>query len=293
MTSGGDAGAASGTTSGGGAGADDGTTRGGGGEAAADHQGSGPPSGPAMPPGCMLGIETSGRVGSVALAVDGAVQARRFLTTPSRHASGLIPAVRSALAQAGVGREDLEGVAVGAGPGSFTGARIGAATAKGLAHGLRVPLYATSSLRAAAFAVEALAREPDREELPREVGSLSGPSPPPLQGDERETRYVLFDARGGRVYGAAYDVGADGPFEAVAPHGGTIVDVVNRRPPVGTVFMGDGAAAHSRLLEAAGYTVAPPPAGVALASAVLLCCSWEPVDPSSWEPDYLREWRPG
>lgn len=272
----------------------------GGGEAGADHQGSAPPPGPAMPPGCMLGIETSGRVGSVALAVDGAVRARRFLTTPARHASGLIPAVRAALSQTGVERQDLEGVAVGTGPGSFTGARIGAAAAKGLARGLRVPLYATSSLRAAAFAVEALAREPDREELPREVLSHSRPLPRPLrplprplQGDERETRYVLFDARGGRVYGAAYDVGADGPFEAVAPHGGTIVDVVNRRPPVGTVFMGDGAAAHSRLLEAAGYTVAPPPAGVPLAGAVLLCCSWEPVDPSSWEPDYLREWRPG
>ena len=254
-------------------------------------------TGPAMPPGRFLGIETSGRVGSVAVAVDGIVTARRFLVTPSAHASGLIPAVRAALDEAGAGRDDLEGVVVGAGPGSFTGVRIGAAAAKGLARGLRVPLYATSSLRAAVFAVEALGVETlgkrlDADVLPPELVA-TGELPRPLQGDQRETRYVLFDARGGRVYGAAYDVGADGPVEVVARHGGTIVHAINRRPPVGTVFMGDGAAAHARLLQAAGYAVASSPAGVPLACAVLVCCSWTPVEAASWEPDYVREWRPG
>ena len=254
-------------------------------------------TGPAMPPGRFLGIETSGRVGSVAVAVDGIVTARRFLVTPSAHASGLIPAVRAALDEAGAGRDDLEGVVVGAGPGSFTGVRIGAAAAKGLARGLRVPLYATSSLRAAVFAVEALGVETlgkrlDADALPPELVA-TGELPRPLQGDQRETRYVLFDARGGRVYGAAYDVGADGPVEVVARHGGTIVHAINRRPPVGTVFMGDGAAAHARLLQASGYAVAPSPAGVPLACAVLVCCSWTPVEAASWEPDYVREWRPG
>lgn len=249
-----------------------------------------------MPPGRFLGIETTGRVGSVALSVDGAVTAQRFLTTPSAHASALIPAVRAVLDESGTSREELEGVVVGAGPGSFTGVRIGAATAKGLASGLRVPLYATSSLRAAAFAVETLQPGPLADALPPE---LFGPEQEPaahgsgLLLGKREVRYVLFDARGGRVYGACYDVGVDGPCEVVAPHGGTIVEAINRRPPVGTVFMGDGAAAHARLLEAAGFAVAPAPAGVPLAGAVLRCCSWKPVDVRSWEPDYVREWRPG
>ena len=259
-----------------------------------------------MPPGRFLGIETTGRVGSVALAVDGVVAAQRFLTTPSAHASGLIPAVRAVLAEAGASREELEGVAVGAGPGSFTGARIGAAAAKGLASALRLPLYATSSLRAAAFAVETLDTGPNAGALPPElVGPKEEPAahgaaawplpvlPSPLPRGRREIRYVLFDARGGRVYGACYDVGADGPAEVVAPHGGTIVQAINRRPPLGTVFMGDGAAAHARLVEAAGFAVAPLPAGLPLAAAVLRCCSWTPVDASSWEPEYLREWRPG
>ena len=246
-----------------------------------------------MPPGCLLGIETSGRVGSVALAVDGVVAARRFLAERFAHASGLIPAVQAVLEEAGASRDDIEGVAIGAGPGSFTGVRVAGAAAKGLASGLRVPLYATSSLRAAAFAVETLGLGTRADVFPPEFLEQGEALPRQLQGNERQIRYVLFDARGGRVYGAGYDVGADGPVEAVAPHGGTIVDAINRRPPLGTVFMGDGAAAHAKLLRAAGYDVAPSPAGVPLACAVLLCCSWTPVDVSSWEPDYLREWRPG
>lgn len=220
----------------------------------------------------MLGIETSGRVGSVALAVAGTVVAERVLSEPARHSAGLIPAVREVLAERGVGVVAVAGVTVGAGPGSFTGVKIAAAAAKGLSCSLGVPLYATSSLRAAAVAGETLS-----------VAS----------GGDGEIRYVLFDARGGRVYGACYDVGAGGAVEAVAPHGGTILDVLNGRPPRGAVFTGDGAVAHAGLIRAAGYEVRPPPAGVPGAGGVLYCCDWVAVDAAAWEPDYVREWRPG
>ena len=240
------------------------------------------------PAGYVLGIETSWRVGSVALSLDGSVVARRFLTTPSAHASGLIPAIREVLDEAGAAVGEVAGVVVGAGPGSFTGVRIGGAAAKGLASSLGVPIYATSSLRAACFAVDALGPEAD---LPPEVaGGGETPTPP---REEREVRYVLVDARHGRVYGASYDVGADGPVQVTAPHGGTILDVLNGRPPLGTVFMGDGAAAHAELIGSAGYTWRPFPAGLPVADAALLCCSWEPLDPAGWEPSYVREWKPG
>ena len=227
---------------------------------------SGAPSGP------VVGIETSGRLGSVALAMGGAVVGRRLLSEPSRHSAGLIPATEEVLAEQGLGPQDLMGVAVGAGPGSFTGVRVAAAAAKGLACSLEVPLYAASSLRAAAVA---------------------GADTQPLPGSEGEIRYVLFDARGGRVYGGCYDVGADGADEAIGPHGGTILDVINGRPPRGTVFMGDGAVCHAAVIRAAGYAVRPPPAGVPGAAAVLRCCDWTAVDALAWEPDYVREWRPG
>ena len=245
------------------------------------------------PEGYVVGIETSWRLGSLALAVNGSVAARRFLTKPSAHAAGLIPALREMLDEVGAGVVDVAGVVVGAGPGSFTGVRVGAAAAKGLAASLGVPLYATSSLRAASFTVESLGAEAALPAPFAAAGPNPKASPPPLRGEERELRYVLLDARHGRVYGACYDVGADGPLEVVAPHGGTILHVLNRRPPRGTVFVGDGAVAHSALIRAAGYTWRPFPAGVPVADAALLCCSWVPVDVAHWEPAYLRDWRPG
>lgn len=231
----------------------------------------------------------------MALAVGGAVVARRFLTTPSAHASELIPAIRRVLRESGAGLDRLTGVVVGAGPGSFTGVRIGGAAAKGLATSLGVPLYATSSLRAASCAEEALGTHAD---LPPElrgegVPPERGAKPRAPAGDEREHRYVLLDARRGRVYGASYDVRAGRSVEVTAPHGGTIVEVINARPARGTVFVGEGALAYGTLIRAAGYGTRPYPAGVPLADAVLRRCSREPVDAASWEPEYVREWRPG
>ena len=212
------------------------------------------------PAGALVAIETSGGAGSVALAVEAVVVAQRVLAAPAGHAAALIPAVREVLAEAGKEVDELAGVVVGAGPGSFTGVRIAGAAAKALASSLEVPLYPVSSLRA---------------------GAVAGQADPP--DGEREVRYVLFDARRGRVYGAAYDVGA----------GRAVLDVISARPPVGTIFMGDGATAHEALIGAAGFTVRPAPAGVPRADALIGCCAWVAVDPAVWEPAYVREWKPG
>ena len=226
----------------------------------------------------------------MALGVEGAVAARRFLTTPRAHSATLIAAIREVLDEKALHPADLAGIAIGSGPGSFTGVRIGAAAAKGFAATLEIPLYPTSTLRAAACAEETVAGV---EDLPPEVRGGSG-GPRVVGRNRPEHRYVLLDARGGRVYGAGYDVNNAGwPVEVRAPHGGTILDVVNARPAVGTVFVGDGAQAHESLLAAAGCEVRPAPAGVPLADAVYLCCPWELADAAAWEPSYVRQWRPG
>ena len=206
----------------------------------------------------------------MALAADGVVAARRVLAGPGGHAGALIPAIGEVLAEAGREVAELAGVVAGAGPGSFTGVRIAGAAAKALASSLEVPLYPVSSLRA---------------------GAVAGQAPP--RAGAREVRYVLFDARRGRVYGAVYDVGAGLLARVKGPHGGTILDVINGRPPVGTVFVGDGAAAHEGLIRAAGFAVRPAPAGAPTAAALLACCEWVAADPATWEPEYVREWKPG
>jgi tRNA threonylcarbamoyladenosine biosynthesis protein TsaB len=93
----------------------------------------------------LLGIETSGRVGSVALAVDGRIE-RREIPTPRDQTERLLSLVDELLGGAGLAVRDLDGIAFGRGPGSFTGLRIAAAVAQGLAAPGKVPLLPVSSL---------------------------------------------------------------------------------------------------------------------------------------------------
>jgi tRNA threonylcarbamoyladenosine biosynthesis protein TsaB len=89
------------------------------------------------------------------IAVVGVVDGERVLSEhklsePKRHAEGLIDAIDRALAAAGVTLDDVAGVGVGRGPGSFIGVRTGIATAKGLALGRSLPLVGLPTLLAIA-----------------------------------------------------------------------------------------------------------------------------------------------
>jgi tRNA threonylcarbamoyladenosine biosynthesis protein TsaB len=218
------------------------------------------------PAGFYVAFDTAGLVGSVAVSAGAEVLARVALEERGRHAGGLVPAIGEALQDAAVDVGEISGVIVGEGPGSFTGVRVAAATAKGLVAGWDVPLWAVSSLAAGALASEG-----------------SG------------VRYVLFDARSDRVYGGCYGVGAEGMETLTEPHGGTLRDVLAGDVPAGAVFMGDGAVRHRAAIEGAGFSVEAEPAGVPTGDALVrfLCLHPEapPVpDPGSWEPSYIREW---
>src|SRR5207253_4694294 len=103
----------------------------------------------------VLGIETSTPIGSVAVGVGATTLAEVTLGERSRHSEVLIPAIDYALRTAGASKSDLSEVVVGGGPGSFTGLRISAATAKALARSLDIPLFAYSGLCALAAGVGA------------------------------------------------------------------------------------------------------------------------------------------
>jgi len=126
----------------------------------------------------ILAIETSSMVGSVAV---GDVVVERPL---GGHHDDVVALIDQALAQAGVALADLEAIAVGAGPGSFTGLRIGMATAKGIAFAAGKPLWTASSL--AALALDAAAGAP--------AGALLVP---------------IVDARRGEVFAGFYRASGD------------------------------------------------------------------------------------
>jgi tRNA threonylcarbamoyladenosine biosynthesis protein TsaB len=205
-------------------------------------------------------------VGWLAVGAGGQLHLRARVVIEQRleQAARLVPAIDEALLAADIARTQLAGLVVGEGPGSFTGVRVAAATAKGLAHSLDLPIWAVSSLAASALA--------------HDVGTV---------------RYALFDARADRVYGACYGVGSSHVQELVAPHPGTLREALAGDVPAGAVFVGDGALRHRAAIEGAGYAVAPPAGGHSLAEGLLAYLAHRPeaapvADPSSWEPAYVR-----
>jgi tRNA threonylcarbamoyladenosine biosynthesis protein TsaB len=99
------------------------------------------------PAGTVLGIETATSRGSVALCREGELLGELTLANPRSHSERLLPAVELLLASASMSTGDLAAVAVSAGPGSFTGLRIGVAAAKGLAFSREIPLYGIPTLQ--------------------------------------------------------------------------------------------------------------------------------------------------
>lgn len=110
----------------------------------------------------LLAIDSSTEVSGVAVLHEGRVAAEVLMQARLTHSRTLVPHIREALSMAAVEREELKAVAVSIGPGSFTGLRIGLATAKAMAYALDIPLAGVGSLEALAwhFPVEGLTLVP-------------------------------------------------------------------------------------------------------------------------------------
>ncbi len=99
----------------------------------------------------VLGIETSTKQGGVALVGEAGLLSEYTLNVEVTHSERLLPAVDRVLQDAGLGLDAVGGIAVSAGPGSFTGLRIGLSTAKGLAYATGLPVVAVPTLEALAW----------------------------------------------------------------------------------------------------------------------------------------------
>ena len=139
----------------------------------------------------LLAIETSAESCSVALEIRGELR-ERYEHAPMKHAERLLPMVSSLLADAGIRAPDLDAIAFGRGPGSFTSLRIGIGVVQGLAWGAEVGVVPVSSLAAVAQgAIESLSL----------AASTHLPHPRVV---------VAMDARMQEVFHAVFTVGDDG-----------------------------------------------------------------------------------
>ena len=110
----------------------------------------------------LLAFETATEACSVAVYVDGEVS-ERFDLAPRRHAELALPWADEVLAEAGIAKSQLDAIAVGRGPGAFTGVRLAIAVAQGIALALDRPVLPVSTLAAlaalGAFPVETAQRQ--------------------------------------------------------------------------------------------------------------------------------------
>lgn len=95
----------------------------------------------------VLGVDTSSDAAAVGLVADGVLLCEYTVNNGKNHSIKVLPMIEAVLLQAGISFADIDVYACGVGPGSFTGVRIGVATAKGFAQSWNKPVVSMSSLR--------------------------------------------------------------------------------------------------------------------------------------------------
>lgn len=161
----------------------------------------------------LLALDTSTPATTVALHDGSAVVVERTTVDAMRHGEVLAPVIEQLLADAGTSRRQLGGIAVGVGPGPFTGLRVGVVTASTLGHVLGIPVYGVCSLDVVAAGVD-----------PTTVADRAAAETAAGEGRARPF-LVVTDARRKEVYWARYT----DPFTRVdGPHVDRPVTIADR-----------------------------------------------------------------
>ncbi|HKC49349.1 MAG TPA: tRNA (adenosine(37)-N6)-threonylcarbamoyltransferase complex dimerization subunit type 1 TsaB [Myxococcota bacterium] len=168
----------------------------------------------------LLALETSAERGGVALLENGALIGEADVAESERHAASLLVCLDALLTRTGRKLAEVERIALAIGPGSFTGLRIGLATALGLAFGTQRTLVPVPTLAALALQAEGASRVAP-----------------------------LVDARRGEVYAGLYDANASALLPDVCASVSDFLAALPGRQPI--AFLGSGAELHRAQLAAA------------------------------------------
>ncbi len=185
----------------------------------------------------ILGIDSSGHTASAALLADDTVLSEYSANIGLTHSQTLLPMVAEIFSHTGHTAAELDAIAVSAGPGSFTGLRIGAATAKGLALGFDIPLVEVSTLEGLMMNVRDVA---DSYGLHMQGSGASS-------AEHAVYVHPIMDARRNQVYTAMYQDGRRiGEEEAVSVE--ELVARINQQPGQ-HFFLGDAVPVYRTYLE--------------------------------------------
>ena len=217
----------------------------------------------------ILAFETSAKAGSVALMDDKKLLGESYQNTGLTHSQTLLTMARDLLESCGCSVKDVTAVAVAAGPGSFTGVRIGVAAAKGFAWGVELPCCGVSTLEAMAL----------------QTGIYQGYICPVMDARRNQVYNALFHAKAGKCTRVTEDRAI-----SLEDLGNELKDI---QEPV--FLVGDGSVlCYNTLQEAVPLLIMPSEhrmhqraAGVALAARAQLVRG-EKADAASLSPNYLR-----
>ncbi len=213
-------------------------------------------------------IETSTRLCSVALAIDGVIVQSRESDEPKAHASMTAAFIKEMLDAEGLRVADCDAVCVSAGPGSYTGLRVGVSTAKGLCFAAGLPMISVGTL-------DLLAHQAVAEGLVPEGCKYIVP---------------MIDARRMEVYTAVFspDCRRLGEVEAMVVDEGSFASELGEGP---VLFIGDGAAKCKDVLGSpqAVFVRTYPRVAAMLAPALRKFGNQDFVDTAYFEPFYLKQ----
>lgn len=219
----------------------------------------------------ILGIDSSGLVASAAIASEDTVVAEFTVNNKQTHSQTLLPMVEQVVTFSGVELEQLDAIAVAAGPGSFTGLRIGAATVKGLGLALKKPVVPVPTLEGLAY------------QLAESAGIIC----------------PVMDARRNQVYTGIYRM-EEGRLQILMEQCAMdIRDLLGEleRYSETVHFLGDGVSVYRQMIKdvfTGEYSFAPAHLSRQRAAAVAVLGgayyqAGKAEDAAVWKPEYLRK----